>query len=266
MKLIMLGTGAARVTDCYNTCFVLGDANGNLLVDGGGGCGILHQLKAVGINTLDIHDIFVTHKHIDHILGIIWMMRILCTHMLGGEYNGEARIFAHAGVTELLRDLAGKLLREQEVAFIGQRLHLIPVEDGEKREILGREVTFFDIGSRKARQFGFSLLLENGEKLTCCGDEPCHEPGRPYAQGSDWLLHESYCLEEEADLFRPHEIHHGTVREACELAESLRVKNLLIYHTKDNDLPHRKERYLAEGRRYFHGNLFVPDDLEVLEL
>lgn len=34
MKLIMLGTGNATVTECYNTCFVLEDAKKYFLVDG----------------------------------------------------------------------------------------------------------------------------------------------------------------------------------------------------------------------------------------
>ena len=36
MKLIMLGTGHAGVTDYYNTCFLLHDENGYLLTDAGG--------------------------------------------------------------------------------------------------------------------------------------------------------------------------------------------------------------------------------------
>ena len=41
MKLTMLGTGNALVTECYNTCFVISDGDKNFLVDGGGGSGIL---------------------------------------------------------------------------------------------------------------------------------------------------------------------------------------------------------------------------------
>ena len=46
MKMIMLGTGNATVTQCYNTCFVLQENDRYFLVDGGGGNGLLHQLKA----------------------------------------------------------------------------------------------------------------------------------------------------------------------------------------------------------------------------
>ena len=50
MKLTILGTGNATVTECYNTCFVISDDDRHFMVDGGGGNTILHQLKAAGVN------------------------------------------------------------------------------------------------------------------------------------------------------------------------------------------------------------------------
>lgn len=44
-KLIVLGTGNGGALKCYNTCFVLQNKNGNLLVDGGGGNKILSNLQ-----------------------------------------------------------------------------------------------------------------------------------------------------------------------------------------------------------------------------
>ena len=81
-------------------------------------------------------------------------------------------------------------------------------------------------------------------------------------EGSTWLLHEAFCLYSQADLFSPYEKHHSTVKDACELAEQLKVKNLLLYHTEDKNIKNRKELYLAEGKKYYHGNLYVPNDLE----
>ena len=48
MKLTMLGTGNALVTECYNTCFMLDDNGQLFLTDGGGGNNILHQIKYAG--------------------------------------------------------------------------------------------------------------------------------------------------------------------------------------------------------------------------
>ena len=180
MRLNLLGTGNALVTECYNTCFVISDEkNGetrHLLVDGGGGNGIL-------------------------------------------------------------------------------------------RRLIGHEVTFFDIRSTKARQFGFSMELDNeGRRLACCGDEPYAEHERPYAEGATWLLHEAFCLRSQADVFHPYEKCHSTVADACELAEGLGVENLVLYHTEDRNIARRRELYLAEGAPLYRGNLYVPDDLEVIEL
>ena len=43
MKLTMLGTGNALVTECYNTCFLIEDNGQVFMVDGGGGNTILRQ-------------------------------------------------------------------------------------------------------------------------------------------------------------------------------------------------------------------------------
>ena len=66
-KIIMLGTGSAMVTDCYNTCFLLKSENDCLLVDAGGGNGILSAIKKSGIAWNSIKTMFITHSHTDHI-------------------------------------------------------------------------------------------------------------------------------------------------------------------------------------------------------
>ena len=266
MKLTMLGTGNALVTECYNTCFVVEEKEEYFMVDGGGGNTVLRQLKEAGIDWKKIKTIFVTHKHIDHIMGIIWMMRMIGQYMSQGEYEGEATIYAHDEVISILCDMSARLLNKKEAKFIDDRLHLVSVEDGETREILHKKVTFFDIQSTKAKQFGFCMELGNGKKLTCCGDEPYNVCEKTYAQDSTWLLHEAFCLHGQEDIFHPYEKHHSTVMDACRLAEELNVQNILLYHTEDKNIRDRKKLYLQEGRNYFHGNIYVPDDLETLEI
>ena len=48
-ELIMLGTGNALVTSCYNTCFALREKEDYFLVDAGGGNGILTQMERADI-------------------------------------------------------------------------------------------------------------------------------------------------------------------------------------------------------------------------
>ena len=40
------------------------------------------------------------------------------------------------------------------------------------------------------------------------------------------------------------------------------VENLILYHTEDRNLPRRRELYTEEGRAFFGGRIYVPDDLE----
>ncbi|MBR6985144.1 MAG: MBL fold metallo-hydrolase [Ruminococcus sp.] len=266
MKITMLGTGNALVTECYNTCFILDDNGQYFMVDGGGGNAVLTQIKHAGYDWMDMRHIFVTHKHVDHLLGIVWMIRMICQFMDHGEYKGEAFIYSHKEVLGLLNDIAEKLLQKKESDYIGKKLHLVEVSDGETLDIIGHKVTFFDIQSTKAKQFGFQMEITDGKMLTCCGDEPLTTNVEHYAENAEWLLHEAFCLYSQADIFDPYEKHHSTVKDACELAERLGVKNILLYHTEDRTLAQRKELYLEEGRQYYHGRLWIPDDLEVIEL
>lgn len=266
MKLTMLGTGNALVTECYNTCFVIEDHEEYFMVDGGGGNTILHQLKAAGFSWKDMKHIFVTHKHLDHLMGIIWMVRMITQYMKQGQYEGEAYIYAHDEVISIIREMARCLLPDKQVRLIDDRLHLVELSDGDELEMIGHKLCVFDIHSTKAKQFGFTLYYGNGQKLTCCGDEPYNECEKCYVSGSDWLLHEAFCLHSESDIFNPYEKHHSTVKDACELAEQLGIKNLILYHTEDKNIKNRKEVYASEGIQYFSGNLYIPDDLEQIIL
>ena len=264
MKLTMLGTGRAVVSECYNTCFVLDEEGRYFLMDGGGGIGLLSRLKSAGIEWNRIRDMFVTHRHMDHIMGILWMIRMICQASKRGEYEGEARIYGHEEVIQILREVSCMLLAEKENRFIGKSVKLIPVKDREEREIIGHRVCFFDIQSTKAKQFGFTMDLRENDRLTCCGDEPYNDSEKEYVQGSRWLLHEAFCLARDTECFHPYEKHHSTVKDACEQAEKLGIRNLVLYHTEDTDMVNRKQRYTEEGKLYFSGNLYVPDDLETI--
>ena len=186
--------------------------------------------------------------------------------MSHGTFNEEVRIYAHAELISVIRQIAFLLLQVKETKYIDRRVLLIPVDDGEVREILGHQIRFFDIGSVNRKQFGFTMRLDGGDRRTCLGDEPYHACSRKYVQDSTWLMHEAFCMYAERDFFKPYPKHHSTVMDACILAEQMNVKNLVLYHTEDTHIKTRKQLYSAEGAEYFSGNLFVPDDLDEIEI
>lgn len=115
------------------------------MVDGGGGNKIFTQLKNIGCDWMDVRNIFVTHKHLDHFTRIIWFVRMICQFMNHGDYKGDAYIYSHEEILNVIRDISKKLLLEKETRFIDDRLHLVQISDGENLKIIDKNFTFFDI-------------------------------------------------------------------------------------------------------------------------
>ena len=265
-KLHVLGTGFALATRCYNTCFALTNDQGTLLVDAGGGNGILRQMEDAGLSFASVHDLFITHAHPDHLNGVVWVMRKIMTMMNAGKYEGEFHIYCHETVRKGLEMIGELMLQKKMLRHIGSRVLFHDIEDGTQAKLCGYDVTFFNIGSTKLLQFGFTTTLQNGRRLTCLGDEPYNPVCEPYVAGSDWLLCEAFCLLSQADVFKPYEKHHSTVADAAKLAAQLKVEHLVLWHTEDKNYAQRKALYTAEAREFYGGDLYVPNDLEVIEL
>lgn len=265
-SLIMLGTGNASVTKCFNTCFALQQDERYFLVDTGGGNGILTQLEKAEIPLENIHDIFISHEHTDHLLGLVWMIRMIATKMKKDKYNGNLTIYCHEALVETIKTIAKLTLQAKFYNMIGERIFFSVVEDGKEKEILGYHITFFDIHSTKAKQFGFTTRLLNQKKITFLGDEPYRKEEYVYAKDADWLLEEAFCLYSQREIFEPYEKHHATVKEACETAKMLAAKSTILFHTEDKTLQNRQKLYVEEGKNYYEGNLLVPYDLERIVL
>lgn len=264
MKLTMLGTGMAIVKNCYNTCFVLSKDEQHFLVDGGGGNQILRILTDKKLSLMGISDIFVSHGHTDHVMGIIWVIRMIGHMIVADKYQGNLRIYCHKELACGIQQICEVTLGSKITCLFGKRILFFETENGQTETILGEEVTFFDLHSSKMKQFGFVMKQENGKKLSFCGDEPLNEKVFPLVENSDWLMHEAFCLYAERDIFKPYEKSHSTVKDACELAERLCVKNLILYHTEDTHISERKLLYTEEGQQHYKGKLWVPDDGEEL--
>jgi len=265
-KMIVLGTGNAIVTKCYNTCFALQQQEEYFLVDAGGGNQILFQLNQAGIPLTHIHHLFVSHEHTDHILGVVWLVRMIGALIKTGKYTGTFNIYCHQQLVSTIKTLCHLTLQKQLTDCFDHEICFHGLNDGDTRMILEHEVVFFDILSTKAKQYGFTFINDNQEKITFAGDEPYNKACDYYVRNSDWLLHEAFCLYSQKDIYRPYEKHHSTAKDAAVLASELGVKHLVLWHTEEDNLSKRKELYTNEAQQYFQGDIYVPDDLDIISL
>ncbi|MDL2306779.1 MBL fold metallo-hydrolase [Desulfovibrio sp. OttesenSCG-928-C06] len=261
-ELIMFGTGCALVTRCYNTCFAIKSGDEYFLVDGGGGNGVLSQMGKASVDLLKVRAMFVTHAHTDHLLGVIWVLRFVAMRMIYGEYPGQFHVYCHDELERAIRTICNLVLPPNHLRFFDNGIVFHVVADGDKAEAAGLELSFFDLGAVKSKQFGFKATLPDGQALCCLGDEPCRESSRQHVKNADWLMAEAFCLYAQRETFKPYDKGHSTALDAARLAQELGVKNLVLYHTEDTQLDKRKALYSDEAASAFDGRIFVPDDLE----
>lgn len=268
-QITMLGTGSATVSQIYNTCFLLKTPSTLMLVDAGGGNGILAQLKKVNVQISDIHHLFVTHAHTDHVLGVIWVIRMVAQCK---GYEGLLHVYGNDKVMKVIKTIIDMILAKKQLAKVAERVVFHQLEDDDCFEVGDMKLECFDIQSTKEKQFGFRAELPSSDEsgkplvLACLGDEPYNEQNRRYIVGADWMMCEAFCLYADRDTFKPYEKCHSTALDAGKLAEELGVKNLILYHTEEKTLANRKENYTREAAENFKGRIFVPDNLEVIEL
>lgn len=208
---------------------------------------------------------FITHSHTDHILGAIWIYRMIATNINNQKYQGQFHIYGNDHVINTIQTMVTMMLPKKLVDLMNQTIILHTVKDQEKVEILESEIQFFDICSTKIKQFGFTMKF-NGKRLTCLGDEPMHESSLTYVSNVDYLLVEAFCLYEERALFDPYSKNHTTVKEPCLLAQKENVKNVILYHCEETHGLKRKAKYLQEASLYCDKKVYVPNDLDSISL
>jgi ribonuclease Z len=249
----------------YNTCFLLQEGENTLLVDAGGGSEILRRLAEAKVSLQEIGGMYITHSHTDHILGAVWVVRAVATEINENGYEGTFTICACQETLSNLRQICQMLLGKKMTKWFDKQIIFREVADGEELKLAGFDLTCFDICSTKMKQFGFLLSLPNGEKVCFSGDEPLKPECEHYAQGVKWLFAEAFCLYQDREQYKPYQRSHVTSLDAANTAQRLGVKNLVLYHTVDYG-DDRRERMTAEVKGVYEGAVFVPEDMETVEL
>ena len=261
------------------------------------GEGTQRQLLRSGVGLIELEEVFISHFHADHVLGLPGMMK---TFALRGRER-PLTVYGPPGLSALfkaLRPIVGRTDYElslvefepnQELERDGYRIaafetmHRVPafgyaiVED----ERLGRfdEERALELGVKPGPDFGRLHRGEpvqgtNGEvrpeevvgparagrKIVIAGDTAPSEMTAAAAHGADLLVHEATFSDEEAD--RARETSHSTARQAAELARAAQVKLLALTHVS----PRYAGPDLREEAREVFERTIVPRDFDRVEI
>jgi ribonuclease Z len=129
-----------------------------------------------------------------------------------GKYNGNLNIYCNDEVEKAIRNIYPNLFPKRYTDMINKYLNIITLNDGDIKNIAGRNYTFFDVKAKGNKLYGFKTLLDNNEKLVFLGDETCNPEIYNEIINSDYVMHEAFCLDREQDIFNPYEKHHSTVK------------------------------------------------------
>ena len=261
MQITFLGTGNAENSVRGNTSFILSEAPGNnALIDGGEGLSLLKKFKQTKINYSNLQEIFISHRHLDHIIGIPWILRDLTAAdrkqpLLSASSYRQISILGPQEVILALQEMIKVLFSQRDQKTINRLCRFLVVRNNTYGILAGTETQFFNVGSPDVEQFGWRMSLHNGSHLFFPGDEPGNQTTLPYASSSEWIMHEA-CL----NNFKQDNLgikHHASAAEAGQYAAESNAKNLILYHT---DCTTETENSLLkkEAAEYFKGNIFVP--------
>lgn len=296
IRVVFLGTAASRPTVGRNVSAVVMQRLGEtLLFDCGEGT--QRQMMRYGTG-FAVHDIFFSHMHADHLLGLPGLLRTM--GLQGREEPmhlycavGEAGIVdtaVHLGVERVPYPVE---IHELEA---GQRVErdgydIVPFATRHGRHSLGYALAEHDRLGRfdldRARELGVPEgplfgRLHRGETVEVDGRSIAPDqvvgPPRPgrrivytgdtrpsattveHARNADLLIHEATFAEEEAA--RARETEHSTAREAARVAREAGARRLILTHISPRygvD-PSTLEQ---EARAVFPGTVVARDGLEL---
>jgi ribonuclease Z len=297
LDLVFLGTsGSMPTTQRGPTALLVRRGGERLLFDCGEGT--QRQLLVSAVGLVELREVFLTHYHADHYLGLPGMLK---TFALRGR-EMPITIYGPPGLRDLfvsLRRIFGKLTYEYELVELGPgdvldrdgyRIETFPVSHGlagvgyslvepprpGRFDVEAADALGVPVGpERGALQRGERVLLPDGRaiepdavlgparpgrKLSLTGDTAPSAVVVEAVQGADLLVHEATFMEEERA--RARETLHSTALDAAEIARDAEVQWLCLTHLSSRYFGPEVAR---EARAVFP-NTWVPRDFDIIDL
>ena len=150
-----------------------------------------------------------------------------------------------------------------DLIYSNTTFHIL--NDNDSYDINGVTYTFFDIKAKGTKQYGFECTLST-KKFAFLGDETLNPSLYNKIRDYDYVMHEAFCLESEESIFHAYVKNHSTTNSVSEVMNKLNIKNIILYHTEESHGKDRQKLYTQEASRYFNGKVFVPNDLETIDI
>ena len=298
LDVVFLGTAGGMPTAQRGPAAVLIRRGGErLLVDCGEGTQRQLQRSAIGLP--DLEEIFLTHFHADHFLGLPGMLK---TFALRGRADTPLTVYGPRGLQELFKRLhpfIGRLAYELALVEVepgdalardGYAIEAVKVDHGVaavgyalvEAERPGR----FDVAAADALgvpdgpargrlQAGEEVALDDGRtvmpedvlgeprpgrRIVITGDTAPSPSVVEASHNADLLIHEASFA--AADAERARETMHSTATEAAEVARLAQVRLLALTHVT----PRYFGPELAEEARSTFRDCVVARDFDVIEV
>jgi ribonuclease Z len=298
LSLRFLGTSASRPTIERNVSSIAVIREGETLMFDCGE-GTQRQMMRYGI-TFALADIFFTHMHADHMLGVIGLLRTLALQGRTEVMNlygppGSERLLWQAiklgSEKQHFEIKVFELTPETPLKRHGYSVIPFAVEHGDRMAIgyhIAEETRLGRFNPDKAREMGIpegplwgrihkgeTVSLPDGRtvkpselvgasrpgrRIVLTGDSRPSEGTITAATGADVLIHEATFATEEGP--RALETGHSTAREAAEVAAKAGVKKLVLTHVSARYSRDTSELE-TEAREVFPATVIARDGMEI---
>lgn len=255
-KLIFLGTGsAAHLTrQLTSLCFVTDDRT--FLIDCGDGMGSLRNLLKAGIRIEDVNDVFITHRHADHVAG---MTHYLFLKML--EKETRVRVYGPKEAVNVVKTIS--LLTHDLTERNQGRIDFQAMQSGDSIKLGNTNVTSALVKHGLPVSYAFAVSTEK-TKVVFTGDMQPNDNFELLTKGATILVHECFGLSNNEELW--HKSGHSSAKDAGETATRAGAKHLILTHMPTKDFDVDPELLKNEAQKYFSGEVKVAEDLMEVEL
>jgi ribonuclease Z len=259
-RVVFLGTGGALNPERYQAAVLVECGDTRVLLDTGGGLGLVRHLLAAGVPPAQVGHVFLSHRHLDHVGGLEpFLLTLSYRAARAGVQPPAVTLHALPGSADAIRatlaaaDGAGQ-------RRLAERLRWVTTAAGTAVALSGGvDLTLVAVDHLPPGGDAAGCVVgAGGARVVYSGDtRPC--PALiAAAGGADLLIHEVGGLHARADLL--HQVGHSTAAEAGRAAARAGVRALALFHVPASEWVSPAD-LLAEARAQAPGvEVFVSED------